>query len=151
MDQVANRSKAVRMGLTRMYLPLRYAVSFPLLAATLIAMFLALLTHRYGRIAGFAENYSVETAGVLAAVASLLLVLPNLTAAAIANRYSNGRVLTFAVVFAVAFVAAWIVQGLTIKRLGAVSWNIFTPLTPWVFAGNILLCWVIAALVGRSA
>src|SRR6478609_6102372 len=134
-----------------MHLPLRYAVSFPILAAIVVAAGLALLTHRFGRLFGLHENYPPLVAGVMCGVASLLLVIPNLAAAAGANRFASAGAPTFVLIFAVGFVACWVTQGLIIKRLlgPSVSWDIFTPLTPWVLVADILLCAAIAAAVGR--
>ena len=136
-----------------MYLPLRLAASVPVCLVMLGALMIA-LTRADGRqihpVYGFPNAaFYAFFAGIVA----LLLVLPNVLAAAVANRIGAGGYLPFAlticaVVFAATFVELRLLDSL-FKAKGT-----FLPANDWrpyaVLLVDVIILLGIAAWQGRS-
>ena len=136
-----------------MYLPLRLAASVPVCIVTLVALLIA-LTRADGRqihpVYGFpnAAFYAF-----FAGIAALLLVLPNVLAAAVANRIGAAGYLPFAltmcaVVFAATFVELRLLDSFFRAKGTFIPGSDWRPYTALLVDVIILLA--IASWYGRS-
>ena len=99
-----------------MYLPLRLAVGLPVAIATVTALGFALATVAPTRLPMWIKFHQVGGLVLMAGGASLLLVVPNLVAALIANRVGSGHWAYFAGAFAATFLIAWFAQARLLDR-----------------------------------
>ena len=99
-----------------MYLPLRLAVGLPIAIVTVLAFGFALATVAPTRLPMWIKFHQVGGLVLMAGAASLLLVVPNLFAAVIANRMGSGHWASFAGAFAATFLIAWFAQARLLDR-----------------------------------
>ena len=136
-----------------MYLPLRLAASVPVCIVTLVALLIA-LTRADGRqihpVYGFPNAaFYAFFAGIVA----LLLVLPNVLAAAVANRIGAGGYLLFAlticaVVFAATFIELRLLDSFFRAKGTLLPANDWRPYA--VLLVDVIILLGIAAWQGRS-
>ena len=136
-----------------MYLPLRLAASVPVGVIVLGALLVA-LTQSEGRQIHPVYGYpNAALLAFLAGIPALLLVPPNILAAAIANRAGAGDYLPFAliigaVVFAAGFVELRLLAGFFRAKGGLV------PLNDWrlyaILLADVAVVLAIAAWQGRT-
>ena len=137
-----------------MYLPLRIAASAPVMFIFFAALVGTLMTPS-GRavhpVYGFPNSFLLA---FFAASAGLLLVVPNVLAALLANRLAAGTIVAFAGLFLVAFLVVAIAEGRIVYRFLGAPGSIVEDLRNWralsVITGNCVLLLILAAYFGRK-
>lgn len=134
-----------------MYLPVRLAASLP----TSI-VFLGALIFGLSQASGRALHpvYGLPNAGFMAffmTIPTLLLVLPNIAGAMIANRYGDANMFTFSGSFAAVVLLVSFVQARILNNFIRASLFDFADWRIWAALGlNILVLLIAAAWRGRA-
>ena len=121
---------------------------------TLVGLGYALVTVAPTRLPMWIKYQQVAGLTMLVGALSLLLVLPNLLAASMANRLGSGAWPSFAATFAATFVIAWLVQARLIDRGLRVSGGFPASLDfkfMLLVATNCAICTIAALLIRRAA
>ena len=98
-----------------MHLPLRYAASLPLLLAIGFALFSPLLK-QLGLLPSGRGEIPMYALFIMGIPVSLILVMPNVAAAWVANRYGQAG-MTFVAFFLLIALAVWVAQARFLDRL----------------------------------
>ena len=136
------------------YLPLRLAVGLPTAIGTLTGLGVALVTVAPTRLPMWIKYQQVAGLTLMAGAVSLLLVLPNLLAASMANRLGGGHWASFAATFAGTFLIGWLAQSRLLSRglrvMGGFPATLDFKLMLLV-AINCAVCTLAALLMRRAA
>ena len=134
-----------------MYLPLRLAVALPVISATIVGLGIGLTSPSLRDVHRIDGLPQLALVSFFAAAASLIVVLPNLAAALIANRISD-RWLPFIVAFVSVFFVAWLAQAHLLDKglrgLGGFSNPLEVKMLGLLLA-NVAICILAAAWIGR--
>jgi hypothetical protein len=137
-----------------MHLPLKYAASVPVAVAALIGLAFGLAAYASKPATGpFAIN-QIGVPAFFGAAAALIVLLPNMAAAFLANRFSSGSSLVFCAIFVAVFFGAWLAQARVLDS-GLRTIGGFSTGSDWrtwaVLLANVGVCMVAAWWFGRTS
>ena len=134
-----------------MHLPLKIALSLPVAAAALIGLVIGLASPSMRGVHPVLKLPNFGFMAFFAAVAALIVVLPNLVAALAANRWGPNA-LVYCAVFIGTFMAAWLLQARALDTwLRVIGGFHIGDWRSWsLVAANVLLCLAAAAWYGRA-
>ena len=134
-----------------MHLALRYAASIPLLLAIVIALASPLLKH-LGWLPSGRGEVPMYALLIMGPVVALLFVIPNVTAAFLANRYGATAV-AFIGIFLVTAIAVWVIQAWFLDRLTQMmgGTDLLDPKGWWMIGLDLVTCLGWAAITSEPA